>query len=90
MHHYGSSFDFIQGSGAELRTSFVRKPLPLPYGLVVNGSAVSAVGPRMTNIQLINTSAATRSTPLRILTFPFSLTSADLGAGRCCLPDLAS
>ncbi len=36
MHHYVSSSKFILGSGAELRGSFSRKPLPEPYSLVVD------------------------------------------------------
>lgn len=55
VHHYGSSFDFVAGSGAELRGSFIRKTLPEPYVQLVNGTHCADIMPRMTNIQLINT-----------------------------------
>ena len=58
VHHYGAGFEFILGSGAELRGSFMRKTLPLPYAMLVNGTEVASFAKRMTNIQLINTRAA--------------------------------
>lgn len=55
VHHYGGGFEFLVGSGAELRGSFTRKPLPEPYAQLVNGTEVAGFAKRMTNIQLINT-----------------------------------
>ncbi|KAK9804600.1 hypothetical protein WJX73_006245 [Symbiochloris irregularis] len=55
VHHYGSSFDFVAGSGAELRGSFSRKRLPEPYVQLINGTRAADPMNRMTNIQLINT-----------------------------------
>ena len=55
MHHYSGSYNFLLGSGAELRGSLSRKPLPEPYHLIVNGTEVASEAARLTNIQLINT-----------------------------------
>ncbi|EIE18154.1 hypothetical protein COCSUDRAFT_68383 [Coccomyxa subellipsoidea C-169] len=55
VHHYVSSSKFILGSGAELRGSFSRKPLPEPYSLVVDTADLKEDLIRYTNIQLINT-----------------------------------
>lgn len=55
VHHYGGQANFLIGSGAEIRGSLSRKPLPEPYHMIVNGTEVASQAARLTNIQLINT-----------------------------------
>ena len=52
FHHFASSYHFLGTSGTEMRGK--TRPLPAPYGRVINGSKLADREWRQCNVELVS------------------------------------